>query len=1603
MLSVLVSPRTNPTGLPTSLNLAMSVATGPTTSTGITGGSGSSGESSRIANGDLVHSDALKLLLAGPAPHTAGPGLLSEVPVERIHILHDMVGRIYTKIYTTTTTYFYHTHYLSDWQGVGLLTRVHHMQKVFTDYERRGDIPHDVHKNNKHANQAAVVYDFPFIIKAKQFSEISSIIIRHYPAVVSSYTSIDKEYDSLIEKFGDEILNKLDTTMQLYMDVLDFQAEAVAVLLSLPKLVESWSLESNKAVTILYFELLTVFVKVLLLLSQNNDDNRTMAGLYYSALFIKKKQETAEAAATAATTESEKKLSKEVVARSARGRKVSGRATDSSAETTPVSRAAVGAPNPYLEYMDRVLCLLHSAADPKGYLLRTFNSVALPAGGLLPMLLQLRDPLQLHNDVEHIRAMSIFRIAKGESSFAQLPLPVLNKGHKDNSSDEKSLDQDYSQYPSRKGVDIYYELAHCPKYTDYLVYALYAAPFLLFDSDVLSLYRLVCTKRLFVTIYRDFSLSIHREFQSYVNDYTSIKAQRQLDIISSIPIDTKTAETLQLTARSAAGQAGKVMTHRRSFILGVLRDLRLALASNQGLLAPKCPLVLAALALARQEIQDYFMHSYSDSEYADFIKPSKFSKDSVGSHTTLSRPVDFLVADYMNIREDVAEYYKVSDYRSPEIMSLVSEVYSLVAFVNHHWQTIVKPYYVEYITFGDIKYLRPIIDAVASAPSSYGDGSDEASASLVTLVHTIDTYLQGVSDAYFYHKLSNRNSKGEDFAGRRASATGLTAVTMDIQYDMMLIRIAWDKACALISQRGLLSAELEAARSRDDAEAAGATTGRPLHRLVRRMSDVTERICYIDSLDFVLQALCDPCECVYHSERLRQAAGECLLPREVVFGRHAVENSAAPDGASVATSKTDQSTLDTDAAAAMADYSMISDSSDAFLAVFSMLNGVLRTVHSDFPKEVFVLQMWAEGEAAGYLDMYTSHFVGCFEDYWVSLQALDNQTCAVEAAVRLARFVQARAEAAASGSAQQVEPEQLPGAESEAWARLSIIALVKQQLNLSNMLQSALANRSLLVDRKEYDVLAILQDKLIKYIFGQFHKLYPGKQTPDDAKALSADADVGSMPQFFHRSTAALRKITLGIQSASSLFSSVGSGDKGGFLEAVRVLLFRELVDTKKLGPCGTSIGVELGEQEVGESLIWKIADNFLVAIRMLEDPRYETVYVLSERAFRSRSSPRADSDDSLTSLSRPPSATTALLDTYISAADLTALCHLAGPQGVRAITMRIFSCVAQHLAVVFTFLKVNAKALGGVRAGSTGFTPADIERLRSDLQDLDGFTGALISIGVCLAMREALLGALRGVSSSRSTSLFDALTTTVSVMHPFSTDINTFMQTANLAADMGLSLQHDAALLSSLDDVIRNDEEEENRRHLHLFPAACSTCFLSDVWAHAAFDAGSESFGANEHCIVLAVSKLLFVLYGFAQGGGGPSESYHYNQERQHRGDSNISSEYNHSKDDYCKSIKEYVQTSSLLLLLLYRRELDALKSGVTPKALVVLLERFVQENSHAVSRHDLEAGLPYCFVHACALDLGLGIVGPGNMLRSFSELREDEEERGPRDSADE
>ena len=223
--------------------------------------------------------------------------------------------------------------------------------------------------------------------------------------------------------------------------------------------------------------------------------------------------------------------------------------------------------------------------------------------------------------------------------------------------------------PRLASVPLHDELVYADQYVEWTLYVVFACPAILIRPEVLMLFTQLAKGMLVVPLYADHMLDLHHEAELLAKTYLP----KSFNVV--VPKTLKLKKDFAELAKVATTSAGAMRRERRSYLQGELSNLAALFRDVPGLIAPKFPMALAALAMAQAEVRYYFAHLRYE------------------------------------VPKARAKLYKFEDYFDPQISYLVGAASDLIQLVKTH-KAVVQSYYTEYLQGAHRKAVEKLAEAV---------------------------------------------------------------------------------------------------------------------------------------------------------------------------------------------------------------------------------------------------------------------------------------------------------------------------------------------------------------------------------------------------------------------------------------------------------------------------------------------------------------------------------------------------------------------------------------------------------------------------------------------------------------------------------------------------------------------------------------------------------------------------------------------------------------------------------------------------------------------------------------------------------------------------
>jgi NCK-associated protein 1 len=223
--------------------------------------------------------------------------------------------------------------------------------------------------------------------------------------------------------------------------------------------------------------------------------------------------------------------------------------------------------------------------------------------------------------------------------------------------------------PRQTSVPLHDELRYADQYAEWTLFAAFICPSILVRPEIYMLFNTLATGMLVLPLYEEIVFDLHHETELLAKTYPP----KGFNFV--VPKTLKLKKDFKELAIQATTKCGEIRRERRSFLSGEISQLVTLFTDVPGLIAPKFPMVLAALSMARTEVLYYFAHLQVD------------------------------------IPKARAKVYKMEDYFDDQITVLIGASLSLIALVKTH-KDVIQNYFSEYLQGAHRLALKDLTDKV---------------------------------------------------------------------------------------------------------------------------------------------------------------------------------------------------------------------------------------------------------------------------------------------------------------------------------------------------------------------------------------------------------------------------------------------------------------------------------------------------------------------------------------------------------------------------------------------------------------------------------------------------------------------------------------------------------------------------------------------------------------------------------------------------------------------------------------------------------------------------------------------------------------------------
>ncbi|GMI46037.1 hypothetical protein TrCOL_g12752 [Triparma columacea] len=297
-------------------------------------------------------------------------------------------------------------------------------------------------------------------------------------------------------------------------------------------------------------------------------------------------------------------------------------------------------------------------------------------------LIQFMPVLMTAYDTDGLRQKNVLNpIEEGDGMPLPVVAPITNLAHSNPSSPPL----------------LHPELCYVEEYVTGIIYAGIVCPNLLARDDFLGLFKMVASDCLVVPLYRSHVLNVHTELE-HLASWFPPRAWTG----SPLPKGFKLKNVMKELSKDATLTAGLKHRERRSYLRGEINTLIQLFNQLPGLLAPKFPMVMTALTMAKTEILWHFRH--------------------VDQPTVKSR----------------MKHYSEENYSDPYISILIGLHDELLQLVYRNGK-IVRNYYIEYMKGAHRTVLEEALSGLESHKAAFSAGVQTILGSILPTIDALAT------------------------------------------------------------------------------------------------------------------------------------------------------------------------------------------------------------------------------------------------------------------------------------------------------------------------------------------------------------------------------------------------------------------------------------------------------------------------------------------------------------------------------------------------------------------------------------------------------------------------------------------------------------------------------------------------------------------------------------------------------------------------------------------------------------------------------------------------------------------------------------------------
>lgn len=588
------------------------------------------------------------------------------------------------------------------------------------------------------------------------------------------------------------------------------------------------------------------------------------------------------------------------------------------------------------------------------------------------------------------------------------------------------------------------------------------------------------------------------------------------------------------------------------------------------------------------------------------------------------------------------------------------------------------------------------------------------------------------------------------------------------------------------------------------------------------------------------------------------------------------------------------------------------------LCFIGILTFLPMNLHPDCPEEGPLLNDSTSRFCEYLLGLSTKFIESMLKLFWDYFLSLEKKTRAADAGHRLEKLALKQNDQK-DGKVDTSTLDRLPGYESEGYNKKSIANLVQNRRSLIALFEQAHNMGSVFVFNKEINVEIAFRGLISTYFEQRIRNTVMSK---------------GDL----ERPSIVLSEISIGCRVLQTVYDFIAAD----MSRLLRVILFRNFCEAN-MPPPGTRFIAPKGSES---GLIWKIAQWFTMLAVQASASESGLMWIPSTNSFaRAKSSLRP-------------------IDVYINREEMASLCGFVGVQGVRCIDNALLSLIMEKVQTVKEFIEVNQTIL--VEFNRHRYKCSILTGLKSS----ENFLAASVTVGVALALREALHRGVNDALQSYSPFLHASLTSLSASIRPWILQSVT-TPLLSLASDAGILTPSDTTLAQVLRPFVNTPEE---KRLFTLLPVAYAAAFMSPYWtSNGNFLPAFEAFRGNQHCLALTISKFLIC---FIESSSGITEGRPASMPKRKM---TIADNGSTLSVALREAADTFLELSANVILAMRIQEEEYMDRTIRPMSNI--LELFIRYFP-LMDRHCLEKYLPYAHIHTSQMDIAMGKIKGADSL---------------------